>query len=71
MGGSGHWASPWLAGTWLPSLGLGAFEHRLDGPLAGSLPGAPPLLYRKRRWGGFWWAPLPQMLEGAPRCGHP
>ena len=59
MGGLGHWALPWLAGTQLPALGLGAFEHRLSDPLAGSSPGAPPLLYQKRRRGGFWRASLP------------
>jgi hypothetical protein len=66
MGGLGRWAPPWLVDTWLLALDLGAFEHRLGGPLVGSSPGAPPLLYRKRHRGSFWQAPLPQMLEGAP-----
>ena len=65
-GGLGRWASPWLASMQLPAMGLGAFKHRFGGPLAGLLLGAPPPLYRKRHWGSFWRAPLPQVLEGAP-----
>jgi hypothetical protein len=45
MGGLGRWVPPWLAGTRLLALGLGAFEHQLGGPLTGSSPGVPPLLY--------------------------
>jgi hypothetical protein len=72
MSWEAHWTPPWLAGTRLLALGLGAFEHRLGGSRSlarrqvfipsstGSGIGA--ILGR---------APLPQMLEEASRGGCP
>ena len=53
MGASGHWVPPWLAGTRLPTLGLGAFEHRLSDSLASSSSGIPPLALSEAALGRF------------------
>ena len=53
MGGLGHWVPPWLVGTRLLALGLGAFELRLGSSLAGSSLGVPPLSLPKAASGWF------------------
>jgi hypothetical protein len=72
MGGSGRWASPWLALTWLLALGLGAFEHRLGGSRSLARHQAfLPCSTGSDVEAGPGRAPLPQMLEEASRGGSP